>query len=71
VVGGVAELADELGVRCIAVVGDADPIDAPIPVVSLTERFGSDRALDDASGCLEALAPELPELGGLGAGGAP
>ncbi len=59
VVGGVAELAAESGVRCVAVVGDADEVDAPIPVVSLAARFGVDRAVADAAGCLEEVGSGL------------
>ena len=59
VVGGVADLAASAGVPCVAVVGDADPVPSPVPVVSLVERFGSDRALADAVGCLTEVAPAL------------
>lgn len=50
VVGGVVDWAAESGTPVVAVVGDRDPDAAPPPelrVVSLAERFGLDRALDD------------------------
>jgi glycerate kinase len=65
VVGGVAEMAANLGVRCVAMVGEVLP-DLPadlagsLEVVSLTERFGSDRAHSDPLGCIEeAMATVL------------
>jgi glycerate kinase len=65
VVGGVAEMAAGLGVRCVALVGEVLP-DLPadlagdLEVVSLTERFGSDRAKGDPLGCIEeAMATVL------------
>jgi len=63
VVGGVAELAAEAGVPCVALVGDADPVDAPIPVWSLTGRFGAERALGDAATCLGELALDAVRCG--------
>jgi len=63
VVGGVAELAAEAGVPCVALVGDADPVDAPIPVWSLTDRFGAERALGDAAACLGELALDVALFG--------
>jgi glycerate kinase len=62
VVGGVAELAAEAGVRCVAVVGDADEVDSPVPVVSLAARFGVDRALADAAGGLAEVALDALEV---------
>jgi glycerate 2-kinase len=51
VVGGVADLARHLGVRCLAVVGDADPdalalaADAGVEVISLVATVGPDAAM--------------------------
>jgi glycerate 2-kinase len=61
VVGGVAELAAALGVRCVAVVGEVvDGLDPPpaskgLEVVSLVERWGPDRARRDTLACIEAV----------------
>jgi glycerate kinase len=60
VVGGVAELAAGLGVRCLAIVGEVLP-DLPaellgrVDVVSLVERFGRDRAEGDPLACIEEV----------------
>jgi glycerate kinase len=60
VVGGVAELAASLGVRCVAIVGEVLP-DLPgelvggLEVVSLVERFGRDRAEGEPLGCIEEV----------------
>jgi len=47
VVGGVAELAREVGVGVLAVVGSSDDVELPegVEVVSLADRFGRDRAM--------------------------
>ena len=47
VVGGVLELARQVDVAVLAVVGSSDDIELPdgVEVVSLTERFGRDRAM--------------------------
>ena len=63
VVGGVAELAAESGIRALAVVGGADPA-APRPdgleILDLTAMFGSERAHADPCGCVrEAVAEAL------------
>jgi glycerate kinase len=65
VVGGVADMAAGMGVRCVALVGEVLP-DLPaerardLEVVSLTERFGSERAMGDPLGCIEdAMATVL------------
>lgn len=55
VVGGVASLCAEIGVPCLAVVGEVvDPV-PPLPegltVVSLVEQFGEDRSFDDPVAC--------------------
>lgn len=57
VVGGVAELGEELEVPVLVVVGRVydEVADAPYPVevVSLVERFGEERALEDTAACIE------------------
>ncbi len=64
VVGGVAELAAEVGVPVLAVVGRVyDDVHDRVPVVSLVERFGEDRALHDTTACVtEAVAEHLATL---------
>ncbi len=64
VVGGVAELAAEVAVPVLAVVGRVyDDVDDRVPVVSLVERFGEDRALHDTTACVtEAVAEHLATL---------
>lgn len=65
VVGGVAELAAAVGVPCLAVVGEvleglAPPYPCGLEVVSLTERYGADRARGDTLACIEeAVAAAL------------
>lgn len=57
VVGTVTELARGLDVPVAAVVGECfDGADDLVPTVSLTTRFGRDRALAEASECLAAVA---------------
>ena len=60
VVGGVAELCAELGVRCVAIVGEVvEPLPelpAGFEVVSLTQRFGEERSMDDPAGCAVEVA---------------
>lgn len=65
VVGGVADLAAELGVPVLAVVGRVfDDVHDRIPVISLVERFGEERALHDTTACVtEAVATHLASLG--------
>lgn len=65
-VGGVAEMCDSLGVPVVAVVGETfDEADERVPVVSLVERFGRDRALNDTLTCLgEAAMMALERVGG-------
>jgi glycerate kinase len=54
VVGGVAALAAAANVPVIVVAGEVfDDACAPMPVLSLVERFGRERALADAAGCVE------------------
>lgn len=62
VVGGVAALAAELGVRCVALVGEVvDPLPAlpeGLQVLSMVDRFGVERAMADPCGCAVELALE-------------
>ena len=61
VVGGVTQLAGSLGVPILAVVGavyDGAPSIDGLEVVSLTDRFGSERALDDPLGCVTEVVAE-------------
>lgn len=58
VVGGVAAIAEELGVPTIAIVGSVDSSARAdgglLDVVSLEERFGIERAVDEPKRCIEA-----------------
>lgn len=56
-VGGVVETADDAGVDVLVIAGDVDG-EAPLPVLSLVERFGTDRAMTDAAGCVAQLLSE-------------
>jgi glycerate kinase len=61
VVGGVAELAAELGVPVLAVVGqmfDVDAVPPSLDVVSLVDRFGEERARADTLACIEEVVGE-------------
>ena len=59
VVGGVCGLADRLGVAAVAVAGDVESgAPAPVPVLSLTERFGPDRARAETAACVEQVVAE-------------
>jgi len=68
VVGGVAEMAVDLGVPVVAIVGeevDSDEVRAAVhrsgiaEVVSLVERFGRERAVGDTAACVEEAAAEV------------
>lgn len=68
VVGGVAEMASDLGVPVVAVVGeeiDSEAVHAAVracgiaEVVSLVERFGRDRAMTDTVACVEQVVAEV------------
>jgi glycerate kinase len=66
VVGGVAALAADAGVRCAAVVGEVEPdlppgLAAGLEVVSLVERFGAERARADTLTCIEEAVAGLLE----------
>src|SRR5690606_26673660 len=59
VVGGVAEMAASFGVQVLAVVGAVyDQVDPPFEVVSLEERFGTERAHADPLGCIREVVAE-------------
>jgi glycerate kinase len=63
VVGGVADLAGDLGVPVVAVVGESfDGAAARVRTVSLVERFGRDRALGDTEACLGDAATLVLDL---------
>lgn len=68
VVGGVSRLAAELGVPCLAVVGEViDPV-PPLPeglrVLSLVDRFGAERAMTDPCGCaVDVVVEAVAQLG--------
>jgi glycerate kinase len=63
VVGGMRELGDEFGVPVAVVAGEIDrtevPPDLGMAMVSLTERFGADRARRETRMCVTAATPEL------------
>jgi len=67
-VGGVVELADEAGVEAWVVAGDVlgDP---PAEVTTLVARFGVERSMADAPGCVAQLVAE--ELGRRSVAGLP
>jgi len=65
VVGGVLELAAELGVPALVVCGAAE-VDVPsgVTLLSLSEMFGEERSWDDTLGCVhEAVTAELTARG--------
>lgn len=60
VVGGVAELAREFGIRIAAIVGVVDDdVRDRIPVYALVDRFGVERAMREPLRCIEVIAGEL------------
>lgn len=60
VVGGVAELAVEAGVRVVAIAGEVlDEVDGRVEAVSLVERFGDERARGETIRCVEAVVADL------------
>lgn len=61
-VGGVVELARAAGVPVLVVAGEIDAAQE-FPAVSLVERFGRARALEDTLGCIEVVVAE--RLGGI------
>lgn len=61
VVGGMADMAAHLGVPIVAVVGECfDDADERIATVSLTARFGRERALAETAELLAVVAADLP-----------
>ena len=63
-VGGVVELAAEVGKEAFVIAGMVDG-DAPIEVVSFSNRFGSARSMDDVTGCVaQVVAEELERRDG-------
>jgi glycerate kinase len=60
VVGGVADLAAEAGVRVVAVAGEVlDGVAERIESVSLVERYGDERARRETVRCVEEVVAEL------------
>ena len=54
VVGGVCDLAAEAGVPVLAVVGETfDDVDERVETISLVDRFGQDRSMNDTVACIE------------------
>jgi glycerate kinase len=64
VVGGVLDVARRNNVPVVVVAGRvAEGVEAPVPVVSLVERFGAERAVRDTVACVaEAVAEVLAGL---------
>ncbi len=59
VVGGVCDMADRLGVPVVAVAGEIEVgAPGPIPVLSLSERFGPDRSRTETAACVQELIAE-------------
>ncbi len=59
VVGGVAEMAADLGVPVLAIAGAVyDGVDDRIPAVSLTARAGAERSRADVEGLVEEVVAE-------------
>jgi glycerate kinase len=60
VVGGVAALAGNLGVRAVAIAGQVfDDAGDRIEAISLVDRFGEERARADTLACIEAVAHDV------------
>ncbi len=65
VVGGVAAMAAEAGVRVVAIAGEVlDEVADRVEAVSLVERFGDERARADTARCVEEVVAGL--LAGFG-----
>jgi glycerate kinase len=59
VVGGVLDACASRGIRAVVIAGEVEPgLVTPVPVYSLVERFGRDRAYAEAEACVAALAAE-------------
>jgi glycerate kinase len=60
VVGGVAGLADRLGVPVVAIAGQVyDAVGDRIEAVSLVERFGEERARAETLTCVRRAAADI------------
>lgn len=60
VVGGMVDMARHHGVPVVAVVGESfDDAERRVPVVSLTRRYGRERAVADTASLLAEVASEL------------
>jgi glycerate kinase len=60
VVGGVAALAEALGVRALAIAGQVfDEAGDRIEAIDLVDRFGAERARTDTLVCIEAVAYDV------------
>jgi glycerate kinase len=60
VVGGVAELAEHAGTALLVVAGEVfDGCGDRVPAISLTERFGREKAMADTVACVEAAVAEF------------
>ena len=57
-VGGVVDMARQAGVPVLVIVGDRDIEPADLPVVSLVERFGDERARHDTLACVQEVVAE-------------
>jgi glycerate kinase len=59
VVGGVCDLADEVDVPVLAIVGEVfDGVDDRVETIALVDRFGKERSLGDPLGCIEEVVAE-------------
>ena len=65
-VGGVVDLAAEVGVPVLVVAGEVfDGVDDRVDAISLVARFGRERAMADTTACItEAVAQRLADLAG-------
>jgi glycerate 2-kinase len=61
-VGGVARLAAQAGVPVLVIAGDGEA-GAPVPFVSLVERFGRDRSFGEPGVCITEVVAERLRLG--------
>ena len=60
VVGGVAALAESLGVRALVIAGQVfDEAGDRIEAIDLVDRFGAERARTDTLACIEAVAHDV------------
>ncbi len=62
VVGGVIQLARQRGVPVALIVGDSEEdLDLPVPICSLTQQYGHERAMTQTAELIEACAGRLLE----------